>query len=63
MQDEGLIADEHTSFTKANCTVKMRESVGYARELMGGKGTCSTSIWGVSSPMPKPFTPTKAPAK
>lgn len=38
MQDEGLMADEHASLAKAYCTVKMRESVGYAREMMGGNG-------------------------
>jgi glutaryl-CoA dehydrogenase len=38
MQDEGVMADEHASLAKAYCTVKMRESVGYARELMGGNG-------------------------
>ena len=31
MQDEGVMADEHASLAKAYCTVKMRESVGYAR--------------------------------
>ena len=30
--------DEHASLAKAYCTVKMRESVGYARELLGGNG-------------------------
>jgi glutaryl-CoA dehydrogenase len=38
MQDEGAMADEHASLAKAYCAVKMRESVGYARELMGGNG-------------------------
>ena len=38
MQDEGVMDDEHASLAKAYCTVKMRESVGYARELMGGNG-------------------------
>ena len=38
MQDEGVMADEHASLAKTYCTVKMRESVGYARELMGGNG-------------------------
>jgi glutaryl-CoA dehydrogenase len=38
MQDEGVMADEHASLAKAYCTVKMRESVGYAREMMGGNG-------------------------
>jgi glutaryl-CoA dehydrogenase len=38
LQDEGLMADEHASLAKAYCTVKCRESVGYARELLGGNG-------------------------
>lgn len=38
MQDAGMMDDEHASLAKAFCTVKMRESVGYARELMGGNG-------------------------
>ncbi|HEX6481338.1 MAG TPA: acyl-CoA dehydrogenase family protein [Ktedonobacteraceae bacterium] len=38
MQDAGIMRDEHASLAKAYCTVKMRESVGYARELLGGNG-------------------------
>jgi glutaryl-CoA dehydrogenase len=38
MQDADIMADEHASLAKAYCTVKMRESVGYARELLGGNG-------------------------
>jgi glutaryl-CoA dehydrogenase len=38
LQDQGLMADEHASLAKAYCTVKCRESVGYARELLGGNG-------------------------
>ena len=38
MQDAGIMDDEHASLAKAFCTVKMRESVGYARELLGGNG-------------------------
>lgn len=38
MQDEGNFSDEHASLAKAFCTVKMRETVGYARELLGGNG-------------------------
>jgi glutaryl-CoA dehydrogenase len=30
--------DEHASLAKAFCTVKCRETVGYARELLGGNG-------------------------
>src|SRR5258708_1416320 len=38
MQDAGMMGDEHASLAKAFCTVKMRETVGYARELLGGNG-------------------------
>jgi glutaryl-CoA dehydrogenase len=38
MQDAGMMADEHASLAKAFCTVKMRETVGYARELLAGNG-------------------------
>ena len=38
LQDEGRAADEHSALAKAFCTVRMRETVGYARELLGGNG-------------------------
>jgi glutaryl-CoA dehydrogenase len=38
MQDAGIMNDEHASLAKAFCTVKMRETVGYARELLAGTG-------------------------
>jgi glutaryl-CoA dehydrogenase len=38
MQDQGKLADEHASLAKAFCTVKMRETVGFARELLGANG-------------------------
>ena len=38
LQDEGKMNDEHASLAKAYCTVKCRETVGYARELLGGNG-------------------------
>ncbi len=38
MQDSGKLKDEHASMAKAFCTVKMRETVGYARELLGANG-------------------------
>src|SRR5579863_1293886 len=38
LQDEGLLQDEHASLAKAFTTVKCRETVGYARELLGGNG-------------------------
>jgi glutaryl-CoA dehydrogenase len=38
MQAAGLARDEHSALAKAFCTVRMRETVGWARELMGGNG-------------------------
>jgi glutaryl-CoA dehydrogenase len=38
MQDGGKLKDEHASLAKAFCTVKMRETVGFARELLGANG-------------------------
>src|SRR5260370_1108168 len=38
LQDQGLMHDEHASLAKAFCTVKCRETVGWARELLGGNG-------------------------
>ena len=38
LQDQGKLKDEHASLAKAFCTVKMREAVGYARELLGANG-------------------------
>jgi alkylation response protein AidB-like acyl-CoA dehydrogenase len=35
---QGAMRDEHASLAKAFCTVKCRETVGYARELLGGNG-------------------------
>jgi glutaryl-CoA dehydrogenase len=38
MQDAGEMEEEHASLAKAFCTMRMRETVGWARELMGGNG-------------------------
>jgi len=38
LQDEGKLTDEHASLAKAFCTVKMRETVGFARELLSANG-------------------------
>jgi len=38
MQDQGILKDEHASLAKAFCTVKMRETVGFAREVLGANG-------------------------
>ena len=38
LQGENRMADEHASMAKAFCTMRMRETVGWARELRGGNG-------------------------
>lgn len=38
LQGENRMSDEHASMAKAFSTVRMRETVGWARELMGGNG-------------------------
>ncbi len=38
LQDAGRLSEEHASLAKSFCTVKMRETVGWARELLGGNG-------------------------
>jgi glutaryl-CoA dehydrogenase len=38
LQDAGDLRDEHASLAKAYCTAKCRETVGFARELLGGNG-------------------------
>ncbi len=38
LQDQGRAEDRHSSLAKAWSTVRMRETVGYARELTGGNG-------------------------
>ncbi|GAB2938064.1 acyl-CoA dehydrogenase family protein [Rhodococcus aerolatus] len=38
LQDQGVYLDEHAALAKSFCTTRLRETVGYARELMGGNG-------------------------
>jgi glutaryl-CoA dehydrogenase len=38
LQQAGQAEDHHSALAKAFCTVRMRETVGYARELLGGNG-------------------------
>jgi glutaryl-CoA dehydrogenase len=38
LQGLGQAKDHHSALAKAFCTVRMRETVGYARELLGGNG-------------------------
>ncbi len=38
LQEQGAYRDEQSALAKVFCTVRMRETVGLARELMGGNG-------------------------
>src|SRR6201993_1861262 len=38
LQDAGVYRDEQSALAKAYCTVRMRETVGWARELLGANG-------------------------
>ena len=38
LAEAGEDLDEHSALAEAVCTVRMRETVGWARELMGGNG-------------------------
>ena len=38
LQEAGLAEDQHSALAKMFCTVRMRETVGLARELLGGNG-------------------------
>jgi len=38
LQDSDQAKDHHSALAKAFCTVRMRETVGWARELLGGNG-------------------------
>ncbi|MFP3562855.1 acyl-CoA dehydrogenase family protein [Paraburkholderia sp. SIMBA_030] len=38
LQDQGKLLDQHASLAKAFCTVRMRETVASAREILGGNG-------------------------
>jgi glutaryl-CoA dehydrogenase len=38
LQDEGRMTDEIAGLAKALCSVRCRETVGWARELLGGNG-------------------------
>ena len=38
LQDQGTQEDQHSALAKAFATARMRETVGYAREILGGNG-------------------------
>ncbi|KZF01426.1 MULTISPECIES: acyl-CoA dehydrogenase family protein [unclassified Rhodococcus (in: high G+C Gram-positive bacteria)] len=38
LQDNGVHQDEHAALAKTFCTTRLRETVGWAREILGGNG-------------------------
>jgi glutaryl-CoA dehydrogenase len=38
LQDDGIFRDEQGALAKSFCTTRLRETVGWARELLGGNG-------------------------
>lgn len=38
LEETGILKNENSSMAKAYCTMKMRETVGYAREVLAGNG-------------------------
>jgi glutaryl-CoA dehydrogenase len=38
LQDQGLLTDEHASLAKVFCSMRTRDVVSHAREVMGGNG-------------------------
>lgn len=38
LQDQGMLKDEHASLAKVYCSLRMRDTVSQAREVMGGNG-------------------------
>ncbi|MFN3539369.1 MAG: acyl-CoA dehydrogenase family protein [Rhodococcus sp. (in: high G+C Gram-positive bacteria)] len=38
LQDNGVHHDEHAALAKTFCTTRLRETVGWAREILGGNG-------------------------
>jgi glutaryl-CoA dehydrogenase len=64
LQDEGRAEDRPTSLAKAWCTVGMRETVGYARELLGGNGILlEHNVGRFVADAEAIYSPTKAPAR
>ena len=46
MQQAGEASDEHSALAKAFCASRARETVGYARELLGGNGiVLEYNVW------------------
>jgi glutaryl-CoA dehydrogenase len=63
LQASGAAADEHSALAKAFCKVRMRETVGYARELLGGSGIRSSTSSDALSQTPRRSTPMRAHGK
>ena len=58
---EGKLTDAHAALAKAFCTAKCRETVAWARELLGGNGIVADyNVGAVLRGLPKRSTPTKA---
>ena len=60
MQDEGKLQDYHASLAKAFCAVRMRETVAWAREVLGGNGILLDHQSPDISPTRKPSIPMRA---
>ena len=63
LQQDGLADDQHSSLAKVFCTVRMRETVSWARELLGGNGILLENTSPGSSPTPRRSTRTRAPGR
>jgi glutaryl-CoA dehydrogenase len=64
MQEQGHAKDHHAAWAKAFCTVRMRETVGRARGLLGGNDILlDQQCRQVRRRFGSPFAPMKAPAR
>lgn len=61
LRDAGSYRDEHSALAKAYRTTRMREVVGWARELSAGNGILLDTRSAGSSRTRRPGTPTRAP--
>ena len=60
LHDEGKLTDAHAALAKAFCTAKCRETVAWARELLGGNGIVADYNVARFFAEPRRSTPTKA---
>jgi glutaryl-CoA dehydrogenase len=63
IEEEGKLLDQHASLAKAFTTVRMRETVAWAREVHGGNGIIVDNNIGRYSPTPRRSIPTRAPSR